>query len=565
LRSALLERSEGNPFYLASFLRSLVDEGSAILQDGRIFLQREPAELRLPDSLHAVVAERIDRLDTGAKAVLRQASIIGRRFRAGALDRLAVASGAAAPTAALGTLLERQLIEPAGSDHLQFVHAVVQDVVYQGMLTRERRRLHLTLASLLADEPNADDAVIAWHLEQAGNEQEASRRYEQAAQRAQTVHANQDALAHMEKALRLASESDHARRLVLGERAADLEFLIGRFEEAADRFARLAGQSSGIDAARLCRKRAHTLAPRQQYDQADAELAIARIHLAGLVPGDHPDSWWREYFAVECESLHVLYFQGRTEEMRTAAARLAPDLEQRGTREERGMYHRSLALLELRSARMTATPETVRLAELSALELADGTGGTFAKFGHAFTMLWSGDRAGAEPKLLEALEEARRTGNAEVHLLSLTYLAIAARFRHDVESARAFAIGGLAAARASGARVYEGVATANLAWVAWRQGELRDRIREQLAEARELLRAMRGYPFLWLTDFVEVALAAADGDLEQVSQLCSILANPPQQRLPDDVLGPLERVAVATPTIEAVAELLSAAERAGYL
>ena len=77
--------------------------------------------------------------------------------------------------------------------------------------------------------------------------------------------------------------------------------------------------------------------------------------------------------------------------------------------------------------------------------------------------------------------------------------------------------------------------------------------------------AMPNYPFLWIADFVDVAIAAADGDLEQVSQLCSILANPPQQRLPDDVLGPLEQVAVATPTTEAVAELLSAAERAGYL
>ncbi len=564
LPGALLERSEGNPFYLVSFLRSLVDDGSALLEDGRIIVQREPAELRLPDSLHAVVAERIDRLDGSAKTVLRQAAIIGRQFRTGALDRLAAASGAAAPTAVLGTLLERQLIEPAGPDQLQFVHAVVQEVVYQGMLARERRRLHETLASLIADEPNADDAVIAWHLEQAGNQAGASVRYEEAAQRAQTVHANQDALAHVEKALRLASASDHARRFVLGERGADLVYLIGRFEEAADRFACLAEQSSGIDAARLCRKRAHTLALRQQYDQADAQLAIARARLAGLEPDDRADSWWREHFAVEGESLSVLYFQGRTEEMRTVAAHLAPALEQRGTREERGVYHRSLALLELRSARMTATPETVHLAELSALELADGAGGTFARFGHAFMLLWSGDRAGAERKLLEVLEEAGRVGNAEVHLLALTYLAITARFRHDVESARAFAIAGLAAARLSGARLYEGVASANLAWVAWRQGEVRDRVREQLAEARDLLSVMPGYPFLWITDFVEVAIAATDGDLEQVSRLCSILANPPQQRLPDDVLGPLERVA-ATPTTEAVADLLSAAESVGYL
>ena len=491
LRGAILERSEGNPFYLASFLRSLVDEGSATLEDGRICLQREPAELRLPDSLHALVAERIDRLDASAKAVLQQASIIGRRFHTGALERLAAASGTAAPAATLGPLLERQLIEAAGPDHLQFVHAVVQDVVSQGMLTRERRRLHLALASLLADEPNADDAVIAWHFEQAGNELEASRRYEQAAQRAETVHANQDALAHVEKAIRLASGSDPARRLVLGERAADLVYLIGRFAEAGDRLALLAEQSSGIDAARLCRKHAHTLMMmRQQLDPADAQLALARTHLAGLEPRDRTNSWWREHFAVEGESLHLLYIQGRTEEMRTVAARLAPALEERGTREERGVYHRSLATLELRSARMTATPETVRLTELAALELADSTGGTFARFAHAFMLLWSGDRANAERNLLEVLEEARRVGNAEVHLLCLTYLAITARFRHDAESARAFAVAGVAAARLSAAPVYEGVATANLAWAAWRQGEVRDRVREQLAEARDLLSAL---------------------------------------------------------------------------
>jgi hypothetical protein len=116
----------------------------------------------------------------------------------------------------------------------------------------------------------------------------------------------------------------------------------------------------------------------------------------------------------------------------------------------------------------------------------------------------------------------------------------------------------------SGARLYEGFSTANLAWVAWRQGEVRDRIREQLAEAKDLMSVLHSFPFLWIAGFVEVAIAAANGDLAQVGQLCSNLVNPSQQRLPDDVLGPLERV-TATPTIEAVADLLSAAERAGYL
>ena len=291
-------------------------------------------------------------------------------------------------------------------------------------------------------------------------------------------------------------------------------FLIGRFAEAADRFALLAGQSSGIDAARLCRKQAHTLLARQQIDLADAQLAIARAYLAGpLEPGGRDETRGGASTSPSSASrCHVLCFQGRTEVMRTGSPPAShPPWRSEALGKSAACTTKASMRLELRSARMTATPETVRLAELSALELADGTGGTFAKFAHAFTLLWSGDRAGAEPRLLEVLEEARRVGDAEVHLLCLTYLAIAARFRHDVESARAFAVAGAAAARLSGARLYEGVATANLAWVAWREGEVPDRILEQLAAAKDLMSALPGYPFLWIAGFVEVAIAAAGG------------------------------------------------------
>lgn len=569
LRAALRDRSDGNPFYLTSYLRSLVDDGLAVEHAGRLRLLAEPDELRLPDSLHALVAERIDRLGVGARQLLRLAAVIGRRFRPDLLDALATATGHPTPTGAMEELRERQIVEPSDADHLQLVHAVVQDVAYQGMLGRERRRLHGTLAEVLAGGAHPDDALVAWHHEQAGERAAASVRYERAAARARAMFAHVDALAHVERALALADSDDGARTDDLHEQAGDLLLQTGRFTDASDRFAGPAARSSGLDAARRHRKHGHSLIACQRL--ADAEIAIGaaigRVEESGTA--DRSPTWWRERFATYAERWWLLYLLSREDELRDLALVLDPELAQHGTRSERGTHHRNLALLRLRAGGFLADEETVRLAALGAAELEgddDLTEACFAAFTHAFVLLWSGRLDDAERAMRSVLDTARRIGNAERHLLSLTYLAVIARFRGDETSTRAYATAGATAARTAGSRLYEGVCLANLAWVSWRAGGDRDRseLLPRLQTAHELMATMSGYPLLWTSGFVEIAVLAALDDDAGVAAVAERLLRPPQQRMAPPIDEALRLVA-QQPSADRSRHLIGLLRSASYL
>ena len=567
LRAALLERSEGNPFYLVSYLRSLLDDRTAVLNGGQVRLSIEPDSLQLPDSMHAVVGERVDRLDAAGKSLLRLASVIGRRFSLERLFDFASSMQFRDSAVVLEDLRTRQLIEKAGVGHVQFTHAVVQDVVYAGMLGRERRRLHLAFASTLAAQMNPDDAVVAWHLEQAGEMHDASVRYEAASERAQAVYAHLDALAHVERAFALTSVDEASRRPRLVERAGDLLLLTGRFLDATERFSTIADDSTDLDGARCNRKYAHALMACQRADQAVARIAVARGDLADIPVNARGNAWWREHFAVQIERLWLLY-QTASEDMRAVALQLAPELEAHGLPVESGLYHRSLALLELRTSRYLADESVVRLAERGARELAtadDRTSACFANFTHAFTLLWSGDIVAADRKLHDVLDEARRIGDAERHLMCLTYLAVTARFRHDVDGARAFATAGVAAARTAGARLYEGVNSANLAWADWRvQRASPDQSRVQLDAAVALMASTPGYPFWWIATLLDLALVQDTEDVSTVASLCESLIVPSQQRLPDPLAATMTHV-VTSPSLENVRVVCDAAMLTGHL
>ena len=361
---------------------------------------------------------------------------------------------------------------------------------------------------------------------------------------------------------------EDVRQRQLHERAGDLLYLSGRFVEASERFSTAADASHDLVAARRHRKWAHTLVASQQIPAANERIALPQTILRAISPESRSEQWLREYFATEVEWLWLLYLQSRTDEMRSAAARLASDLAAHGTRSESGRYHRSLALLELRAADFRADTEIVRLAATAHAELADDadrTAACFAGFTHAFTVLWSGDDTTAMRLLRNVLEEARRIGDGERHLLCLTYLAVTARFGGDVDGTRAFATAGAVAAHTAGAQLYEGVNEANLAWADWRAGhDTADRTQQRLAQAVAHIRVVPSYPFLWLATLVEIALLVDAGDLTTVGELCASLLMPPMQRLPDSLAGPLARAA-ASPSPESRRAVVAAAETTGHL
>ena len=156
-RRALLEKTEGNPLFLEETTRMLLEGGTA----GQ----------RIPDTLQAIIAARIDRLPRSEKLALQRASVVGRIFWEGALGQLAPELEL---DPVLDDLLGRDFITResrstiSGESAYRFKHVLIRDVAYSGLTKGARADLHQVVADWLGERA-ADELVEirAYHLEQA--------------------------------------------------------------------------------------------------------------------------------------------------------------------------------------------------------------------------------------------------------------------------------------------------------------------------------------------------------------------------------------------------------------
>jgi class 3 adenylate cyclase/tetratricopeptide (TPR) repeat protein len=171
VQALLLERAGGNPLYAEEFARLLADRG--LLADGRL---AAAPEIPVPETVHGLIAARLDTLASAARAILHDAAVVGRVFWSGAV---AVMGGDGEDTvqAGLRGLERKRLIRRMDSssvrhqDEFVFWHALVRDVAYAQIPRAGRARRHRTAAEWLervAGERVADLAeVVAHHYGQA--------------------------------------------------------------------------------------------------------------------------------------------------------------------------------------------------------------------------------------------------------------------------------------------------------------------------------------------------------------------------------------------------------------
>ena len=160
----ILAQAEGNPFYIEEILRMLIDRG-AIERTGSGWRSTDLlADMPIPDSVHGVIAARIDLLDAPARDALRRCSVIGRRFWP---DAVGVSTEL---VAGIGGGLVAESAESAMGAMREFSyrHALTRDVAYSSLSRPERRELHVQVADwivrLSAEQGREDSELIADHL-----------------------------------------------------------------------------------------------------------------------------------------------------------------------------------------------------------------------------------------------------------------------------------------------------------------------------------------------------------------------------------------------------------------
>jgi class 3 adenylate cyclase/tetratricopeptide (TPR) repeat protein len=181
LEEPIHERTGGNPFFIEEIVRELVEAGHFEGERGGYRLLRPVEEAKVPTTVQAVLAARIDRLDPAAKELLQVASVIGKEVNAAALDRTAELADeqlslAVGELIGGGFLYEAELYPER---ILAFRHPLTREVAYGTQLADRRSATHAAAARALIElEPDRMDelaALVSHHFEAGGETLEAAR------------------------------------------------------------------------------------------------------------------------------------------------------------------------------------------------------------------------------------------------------------------------------------------------------------------------------------------------------------------------------------------------------
>ncbi len=205
LAGVVLEKAEGNPFFVEELTRSLLEH-------------RSPGEVSVPDTVQGVLMARIDRLPEDHKRLLQTASVLGREFSRGLVQAIwDQAEGALPRLLADLTRWEFLYEEPAAEEPLFFFkHALTQEAVYQSLLTSRRRALHTAAGqafeALFGERLEDVYDSLAYHFTHADQPPKAVRYLSLFAERAARGYSHAEAAKALREALA------QAERLPEGER-----------------------------------------------------------------------------------------------------------------------------------------------------------------------------------------------------------------------------------------------------------------------------------------------------------------------------------------------------------
>ena len=143
VRDRVLALAEGNPFFLEEMLNMLIDQGALERRNGAWASTERLADVTIPDSVHGVIAARIDLLDAGARDALLRCSVIGRSFWPVAVG---VDEGVIDSLRRTGLVSDSAGSAMGGMREFAFKHSLTRDVVYSTLPRPERRDLHRQVA-----------------------------------------------------------------------------------------------------------------------------------------------------------------------------------------------------------------------------------------------------------------------------------------------------------------------------------------------------------------------------------------------------------------------------------
>ena len=211
VRDLILQKSEGNPFFVEEVIRTLIDSRHIVRENNHWRATQEIVDVTIPDTLTCVLSARIDRLPGNTKRVAQTAAVLGRIFAHRALTTVCAQAPPneriedAEPH--LNALTYEELVRERVHDpELEYIfkHALTQEAAYELLLIRRRKELHRrageVLEELYPEQRGELASALAHHFRQGEEWQRAAEYSMRAGAQAVKVYALNEALEHYEHA-----------------------------------------------------------------------------------------------------------------------------------------------------------------------------------------------------------------------------------------------------------------------------------------------------------------------------------------------------------------------------
>jgi class 3 adenylate cyclase/tetratricopeptide (TPR) repeat protein len=343
VRETILDRAEGVPLYAIETVRMLLDRGLLREEESAYRVAGPIEDLAVPESLHALIAARLDGLPPEERALLQDGSVIGKTFSAGAL---AAVSGRdeASLESNLASLVRKEVLgvqaDPRSPERGQyaFLQDLVRRVAYETLSRRDRKARHLAMAAFFerqwAGEEQEIAEVLASHYleahraapdapDAAGIKAHARDALVRAGTRSESLAARRAALSYFEQANELTDEPVVKADLLT--RAANMSMdagLLDRgralYDRAIDITKKLGDE---VGEARIEIRRAFMATADGKLEESLERLIRAHEILSKYSPGP-------ELAEAAAEISRIAYFMGRTDQALEFVERAIPVAEE---------------------------------------------------------------------------------------------------------------------------------------------------------------------------------------------------------------------------------------------
>lgn len=253
LKQVILKNAQGTPLFIVEMAHALIENYMSYDAQSGVYRAREDlAHVQVPDTVSRVILSRLDRLDEPSRNMLKVASVIGRAFQEWLLQQVYPhRTETAEMQINLLALCEKEIIDrtpgaqSAAEVSYLFRHVMTREVAYESLLYAERRDLHARIAQSIEAQAytragRIDEyvEVLADHYTLAEAWNSALKYHLRAAQRAQAVYANQDAMHRYQQALDVARRvpDSLADQVAAHEGLGDIHELLGQYAEALQHY-----------------------------------------------------------------------------------------------------------------------------------------------------------------------------------------------------------------------------------------------------------------------------------------------------------------------------------------